>query len=120
MADTLERKVLRTMYVTTKTKKHRYPYARWANERIKQITDQGARKEARDKYFSNSGKLEKFDSYRDYCKLVNAEPDPAPDGYWESKVTIWHNLGGILGLLMIGFLYLIGGTAKGSMLPRRY
>jgi hypothetical protein len=101
-------------------KRQKYPYARWANERIKQITDEGARKEARDTYFSNSGKLIKFDNYRQFCKEMKVEPDPAPDGYWESKVTLGHNIAGILGVLMIGFLYLIGGTAKGSMLPRRY
>jgi hypothetical protein len=101
-------------------KKERYPYARWANERIKQITDEGERKATRDKYFSNSGKLIKFDNYRDYCRAINAEPDPAPDGYWESKVTPAHTIAGILGIVMMMFLWLIGGTAKGTMLPRRY
>lgn len=99
--------------------KERYPYARWATERINQITKEEDRKETRPKYFSNSGKLIKFENYLQFCREGGYQPDPAPDGYWESRVKTWHSASGVMGVFMMMFLYLIVGLAKGSMLPTR-
>ena len=92
---------------------NRLPYAGYAQMKLRD-ENKDKNQEEREKYFSNSGKILKYDEYRDYCKRNKFTPDSPPDGYWESKEEPWHKPTGIaLGLFGI-LLWFIGGLAAGS------
>lgn len=98
--------------------KEKMPYARWATMRLNQITDEEVRKNSRSSYFSNSGKVARYDSYKNYCKVYRYAYDAPPEGYWDYKAKDWHiPVGGLMSLFAI-FVALLAGTAGGSMRPR--
>ncbi len=70
--------------------------------------------QARDSYWSNSGRINKYDEYRAYCKAEKRQPDDPPAGYWESKEKPWHKPAGItmglMGVLIWFAAGVIGGT----------
>jgi len=90
--------------------KQKMTYPHWVNYRIKNVSPEYVQ-EARKKYYSRGGRIEKYDEYREYCKLFGFIPDNPPEGYWESKETWWGKPLGIwLGLTMgwIAFILSIG------------
>ena len=92
---------------------NKLPYAGYVSMTLR---SEGKEKdqEAREAYFSTSGRIASYDLYKDYCKRNKFTPDSPPDGYWESKQEPWHKPTGIaIGLLGI-LLWFIGGVAAGS------
>lgn len=94
--------------------KDRMPYARWVDYRLKNISPEHL-KDARNAYWSNRGRVAKYDAYKDYCKLYGYDYDPAPNGYWESKEKAWHKPTGILMGLTGVWLSFIASLALGSV-----
>jgi hypothetical protein len=73
----------------------KYPYARWANDRIKKVIPE-EQQSARARYFSDSGRIQHYDEYARWSRLFGYDFDDNPEGYWESKFLPWHKPTGIL------------------------
>lgn len=97
---------------------NRLTYAGWVAMTLRDANlenDQGARA----KYWTNTGKIEQYDAYKEYCKTNGYNYDSPPDGYWESKEKPWHKPAGIaMGLTGI-LLWFISGVIGGSTGQRR-
>ena len=91
----------------------RLTYAGWVAMTLRDkglMNDQ----QARASYWSNSGRIERYDEYKEFCKQQKKSYDNPPDGYWESKEQPWHKPTGIaLGLTGI-LLWFISGIIGGS------
>lgn len=92
----------------------RYPYAKWATMRVMQNSPEYQQRE-RDKYFSNTGRIEYYDEYARYCRLFGYEYDNCPDGYWDSKMKSWHKpFGAIMGTIGIMFWFIFSVTVSST------
>jgi hypothetical protein len=72
---------------------------------------------ARASYWSNTGRIEQYDTYKEYCKTNAHDYDGPPDGYWESKEKPWHKPAGLaMGLtgILLWFITGIIGGATGQ------
>lgn len=92
-------------------------YAAWAAIQLRDIGKESDQ-EARAEYWSNSGKIAKYDEYRAYCKAEKLLPENPPNGYWESKEKPWHKPTGVamglMGILAWFVVGVIGGSTGGS------
>ena len=93
----------------------RYAYAAWAREQLETYSEE-RRAEVRKSYYSESGKIARYDQYKAYAKAKGFDYDNPPEGYWEAKEQPWHAPAGIamgLGSILLWFLAgLIGGTTR--------
>ena len=91
----------------------RLSYAAWARQILENVAPE-RQQEVRASYFSDSGKVNRYDSYKAYCKQKGYDYDAPPEGYWESKKEPWHTPTGIaigLSSVLVWFLLgLVGGT----------
>ena len=91
----------------------RLTYAGWVAMTLR---DKGLEndQQARASYWSNSGRIERYDEYKEFCKQQKKSYDNPPDGYWESLEKPWHKPAGItMGLTGI-LLWFISGVIGGS------
>ena len=93
----------------------KFTYAAWA---AMSLRDAGLENDqaAREIYWSKTGRIAKYDEYREYCKTERKQPDNPPEGYWESKEQPWHRPAGItIGLMGVLTWFVIGviGGATG-------
>ena len=88
------------------------PYPAYVNIRLKPLTKEH-QQEIRSSFYSPKGKIARHDDYVAYCKANKREPDPAPNGYWDSKEEPWHKPVGILMIVMAYFTWFMG-KAMGS------
>jgi len=96
----------------------RLTYAGWVAMTLR---DKGLEndQQARASYWSNSGRIERYDEYKEFCKQQKKSYDSPPDGYWESLEKPWHKPAGIaMGLTGI-LLWFISGVIGGSTGQRR-
>lgn len=97
----------------------KFTYAAWVAMELRD-KELSADQDARAQYWSNSGKIAKYDEYREYCKLNKLQPDNPPEGYWESKEEPWHKPVGIA-MGMTGILvWFIAGIIGGASGQSRY
>lgn len=92
-------------------------YSAWCRMELERVPEEN-RQDARPSYFSDSGKITKYDEYRTYCRTNRLDYDGPPEGYWESKEKPWHKpTGYLLGLASIlayfALLVIGGSTTKG-------
>lgn len=89
------------------------PYAAWASMVIRKCP-KAEQQAIRAKYYSDNGKAEHYDTYRNYCRELGMEFDPPPPGYTQYKAQPWHTpaaLGiSLMGALVYFLIGLIGGT----------
>ena len=88
-------------------------YSAWARMQIDAYSPE-RQQDVRKSYYSDSGKINRYDAYKTHCKQRGYDFDAPPEGYWESKEEPWHKPTGILiGLstVLLWFLTsLLGGT----------
>lgn len=93
----------------------RLAYAAWARQQLDTYSEE-RRQEVRKSYYSESGKINRYDQYKAYAKAKGLDYDNPPEGYWEAKEEPWHAPAGILaglGAVFMWFLLgLIGGTTR--------
>ena len=97
---------------------NRMPYAGWVAYTLREAGKDNDQQE-RAKYFSNSGRIERYDEYVAFCKAEKKQYDSPPDGYWESKEKPWHKPTGIAMALTGILLWFISGVIGGSTGQRR-
>lgn len=93
----------------------KFTYAAWVAMELRD-KELSADQDARAQYWSNSGKIAKYDEYLAYCKEHKLKADNPPEGYWESKEEPWHKPTGIaMGLtgILIWFVAKVIGGAVG-------
>ena len=97
---------------------NRLTYAGWVAMTLR---DKGLENDqaARASYWSNTGRIEQYDAYKEYCKTNKNEYDGPPDGYWESLEKPWHKPAGIAMALTGILLWFISGVIGGSTGQRR-
>lgn len=92
----------------------RLPYAAWVRQQLERMPEE-LRQAARGEYYSDSGKIAKWELYKADCKQAGYEYDGPPDGYWEAKEEPWHKPAGYtMGALGV-FLTFLGMIIIGSM-----
>ena len=97
---------------------NRLTYAGWVAMTLR---DKGLENDqaARASYWSNTGRIEQYDTYKEYCKTNGNDYDGPPDGYWESKEKPWHKPAGLaMGLTGI-LLWFISGIIGGATGQKR-
>jgi hypothetical protein len=91
------------------------PYAAWVRLQLARVPEEEL-KAARVAYFSDKGKIAKWEAYKAYCKSQKLDYDGPPDGYWEAMEKPWHKPTGY-GMAAMGlfawFLMTIIGTSTG-------
>lgn len=89
------------------------PYAAWVRQQLEKLPED-KRPAARGGYYSDSGRIAKWDVYKAECKAAGLEYDMPPEGYWESKEEPWHKPAGytmgLLGVFMWFLVMVIGGS----------
>lgn len=92
--------------------KKRLAYAGWARIVLDQLTPEH-QQELRGSFYSDEGRIKRYDSYKKYCQENNFEYEDAPDGYWESKEESWHKPAGVA-MIVGGYLGMMLLSAMGS------
>ena len=92
-------------------------YAGWARIVLDQLTPEH-QKELRSSFYSDEGRIKRYDSYKKYCQDKGFEYEGAPDGYWESKEEPWHKPAG-WGMIIGGYLGMMMLSAMGSGIRTR-
>jgi hypothetical protein len=85
------------------------PYAGWVAMTIRSYYLQEDPK-ARDKFWSNSGKVANYPYYLQYCKENDRQPDPPPPGYVGPKGNPLTMLGMIAATFSAVLLWFLGGV----------
>ena len=93
-------------------------YAAWVAMTLRDANKESDQQE-RAKYWSNSGRIEQYDVYKEYCKTNGHDYDGPPNGYWESKEQPWHKPAGIAMALTGILLWFISGVIGGSTGQKR-
>lgn len=88
------------------------PYAAWVRITLEPLTPEH-QQELRGSFFSDKGKVKRYDDYKAYCIKHGHAYDSAPDGYWESKEEPWHKPAG-WGMVAAGYLGMMLISAMGS------
>lgn len=73
----------------------KYPYARWVADKMRGL-EADSLQAVRNKYYSDTGRIENYDDYARWCRLFGYDYDDSPEGYWESKFLPWHKPAGIV------------------------
>lgn len=92
-------------------------YAGYVSQKIKPFSKE-QQQELRGLYFSNSGKIKQYDTYKAYCKEHKLDYDSPPDGYWESKEEPWHKPAGWAMVIGAYALMALGGAATSGIRTR--
>lgn len=88
------------------------PYAGWVRLTLEPLTPEH-QQELRSSYFSDRGKVARYDTYKAYCIEKGFSYDAPPEGYWESKEEPWHKPAG-WGMVVGGYLGMMLLSAMGS------
>lgn len=90
-----------------------FPYAAWVRLQLAKVPED-ALQDARKAFYSDAGKIAKWEAYKAYCKANKLDYDGPPEGYWESKEQPWHKPAGYgmaaMGLFAWFLMVIIGGS----------
>jgi hypothetical protein len=89
------------------------PYAAWVRQQLERLPED-QRQAARGAYYSESGRIAKWDVYKADCKAMGLGYDNPPEGYWESKEQPWHKAAGYAMGLVGLFLWVMAQIISGS------
>lgn len=89
------------------------PYAAWVRKRLEGLPEE-RRQAARSGYYSDSGRIANWETYRADCKAMGYDYDNPPEGYWESKEQPWHKAAGYAMGLVGLFLWFMAQVIAGS------
>lgn len=96
----------------------RLPYAAWVRQQLDKMPEE-LRQAARAEYYSDSGKIAKWDLYKADCKAQKLDYDGPPEGYWEAKEEPWHKPAGYaLGVVGV-FTWFLGAIVLGALGGKR-
>lgn len=94
------------------------PYAAWVNLELSKKPEE-ARQQARNSYYSYTGRIIRYDAYKAYAKANKRTPDGPPDGYYEYHTHAGHQIIAILTGILGMFAYVLVGVIGGAARPRR-
>ncbi len=93
------------------------PYAAWVRITLEPLTPEH-QQELRGSFFSDTGRIKRYDAYKAYCVEKGYKYDPAPDGYWEAKEEPWHKPAGVA-MIVGGYVGMMLLSAMGSGIRTR-